>query len=62
MCYRRIMATRYCRHKNAETKPMSAPKDWTHILAELPEKDNFQQGMKNPGALTLDIEEKAALR
>ena len=48
--------------KNADTKPRAAPKDWTHILAELHEKDNIQETMRNPGALTLDIEEKAALR
>ena len=61
MRYRRILATRHSR-LNAETKPRAAPKDWTHILAELPEKDNIQEGMKNSGALILDREEKAALR
>ena len=31
-------------------------------MAELPEKDNIQEGMKNPDPLILDIEEQAALR
>ena len=48
--------------KNADSKPRSAPKDWTHILAELSEKDNIQEGMRNPGPIILDSEEKAALR
>ena len=47
--------------KNADTKPISAPKYWMHMLAELPEKDNIQEGM-NSDPIILDIEEKAALR
>ena len=48
--------------KNAYSKPISAAKDWTHILAELPEKDNIQEAMKNQSPVILGIEEKTALR
>ena len=48
--------------KNADSKPRSAPKDCTRILAELPEVDNIQEAMRNQSPVILDIEEKAALR